>query len=120
MSNINRADITTWMDAAGLMAPLAGIGRQFSTPGAISPAPRRRLNARSRVPTPDPAFTPRTRRLHAVAELSKQSEAAAAQMHLTVDGRNSPIAARRENQLTMRWQQDQDGALVMSWTLGAC
>jgi hypothetical protein len=40
-------------------------------------------------------------------------------MHLIVDGRNGPIGASRENQLTMRWQQDQDGALVMSWTLGA-
>jgi hypothetical protein len=117
MPNINLADITTWMAAAGLLAPLAGIGRQFSAPGGISHAPRRRLNARSR--TPDPAFAPRTLRPGAVAESSKPSDGAATRAHLMVDDRNSPLGAPCENRLAMRWQHDRDGALVMSWTLGA-
>jgi hypothetical protein len=102
MPNTDLADITTRMATAGLLAPLAGIGRQFSAPGAISHAPRRRLNARSRVSTPDPAFAPRTIRLGAAAESSRPSGGPATAAAGNVDRRNSAVGASRDNRLTVR------------------
>jgi hypothetical protein len=119
MPSINLAEIALWIAAGGLLAPLAGIGRQFGTSGAIIPAPRRRLNARGRMAASDLALAPRTIRLGAAAGSCQPSEANATVAETRVDGRSRPVGALRENRLSMRWQQDSDGALVMSWTHGA-
>jgi hypothetical protein len=116
MPHINLADLTAWMSAAGLLTPLAGVGRQLGAPGAISHAPRRRLDVRDRVSAANPALAPRTIRRGAAAGSSRPSEATATDA--IADGRSSPIGALGENRLSMRWQQDQDGALVMSWIQG--